>query len=141
MEGPETGREAAARRRTELEQRIQELHRRNHELTDILTKGRGGDRRGASSPDQVARAEELALLASKRADESIQRATEMYLHSATAHERAARMHSLLAEQGIGNVTEHQERAEEHIRLAAEDRTAAGRIAGAQQIHNQDDSQH
>jgi hypothetical protein len=122
MEGSDSAREAAARRRAELDRRIRELHERNHELATLLMGTGSG--RGGSSPEQVRRAEELAKLASGRAADAARRAAAMYAHSATAHERAARMHLLLAEAGTGDVSAHKERARLHMRRAAEDRASA-----------------
>jgi hypothetical protein len=126
MEGSDSAREAAARRRAELGRRIRELHERNHELTSLLMGTEAG--RGGSSPEQVRRAEELARLASGRAAEAASRAAAMYAHSATAHERAARMHLLLADAGTEDAGAHRELAQQHLQRAAEDRASAAALA-------------
>ena len=77
----------------------------------------------------MARAEELARLASQRAVEATRRAAAMYLNSATAHERAARMHTLLADNGSQDAAGHRQRAREHLQLAAADRAVAQTMAG------------
>lgn len=122
--------DAAARRGAELDERIRELHERHHELTAILLNGRAGG--SGSSQEQVRRAEELATLASIRAAEAVSRAAARYLRSADAHERAARMHTLLTETGAGDIEKHRARASEHLQRAAGDRAAASAITGRQQ---------
>ncbi|MBO0777191.1 MAG: hypothetical protein J2P34_12850 [Actinobacteria bacterium] len=126
MEGIDSARQATARRREELDRRLQELHQRNHELATMLM-GRRTDHGPGSSPEDVRRAEELARLASHRAIEAGERAGAMYLHSAQAHERAARMHAMLADTGSADAGRHRERAEEHLRLAAQDRASASEL--------------
>lgn len=130
MEGRQDARDAAARRRAELDERIRELHERNQELATILMNG-GPVGRPGSSREQVRRAEELARLASRRAAEAAARAEAMYLNSADAHERAARIHTLLAETGTGDTERHRARAREHLQQAAEDRNAAGAMPSRQ----------
>lgn len=130
MERIDAARDAAVRRRAELDRRIHELHERNRQLTTSLIDG-PADTHGGSSPEQVRRAEELARLAGDRAAEAARRAAAMYLHAATAHERAARMYTMLAEAGTANAGEHRERAREHLRLAAADRASAEAIAARQ----------
>jgi phage-related minor tail protein len=129
MDGTGSARTAAARRRAELDQRIQELHQRNRQFGAFPAGRPAQDRRvTGSSRAQVRRAEELARLASERAIEAIERAATMYLNAATAHERAARMHNLLADNGATGAGEHRSRAREHLQLAAEDRATASAIA-------------
>ena len=129
MERSDPVQQAAARRRVELDQRIEELHSRNAELTAILVQRPAGQGRAGSSQDQVARADELARIANRRAIEATRRAAAMYLNSATAHERAARMHTLLADNGAGDADQHRHRAQEHLQLASQDRTTAQAMTG------------
>lgn len=77
-----------------------------------------------STTDQVAKAESLARVASMRALEAMKRTAVMRMHAASAHDRAAQLHELLADAGQGDVQEHRERAAVHRRLAREDRAAA-----------------
>jgi hypothetical protein len=130
MDGTESVREAAARRRAQLDQRIQELHRRSRQFGGFpATSQPARDRQvTGSSRAQVRRAEELARLAAERAIEAANRAATMYLSAATAHERAARMHNLLADSGGPGAGEHRSRAREHLQLAAGDRAAASAMA-------------
>lgn len=131
MDGIDIAREAAARRRAELDRRLQELHARNSELTSLLMSG--GTNRGqlGSSAAQLRRAEELAGQARAHAIEAASRTAEMYSHSADAHERAARLHSLLAETGpAADAAGHRQREQDHLRLAAADRAAAAAVADA-----------
>lgn len=132
MEGIDSARQAAARRREELDHRLQELHQRNHELATMLISRQNDHGDGWSSPEQASRAEGLAKLANQRAIEATQRAAEMYLHSAVAHERAARMHAMMAGPGAAEADRHRERAEEHMRLAAQDRACASELASRTQ---------
>jgi hypothetical protein len=80
-----------------------------------------------STLSQVAKAEALARVANMRALEATRRTALMCVHAATAHDRAARLHELLADTGQGDVREHRERGAVHRRLAREDRAAAERI--------------
>jgi len=80
-----------------------------------------------STPNQVAKAEALARMANLRALEATRRTALMRLHAASAHDRAARLHELLADTGQRDVQEHRERAAAHRRMAREDRAAAERI--------------
>jgi len=59
-----------------------------------------------------------------RADEAMRRTASMRFHAASAHDRAARLHELLAEAGQGDVQEHRERAAKHRQQARDDRAAA-----------------
>ena len=129
MERSDPVQEAAARRRVELDQRIEELHARNAELTAILVERPAVRSHAGSSQDQVARADELARLAAQRAIEATRRAAAMYLNSATAHERAARMHTLLADNGASDAERHRRRAQEHLQLASQDRATAQAMTG------------
>ena len=67
-----------------------------------------------------------------RALEALQRAGTMRLHAASAHDRAAQLHELLADANSGDVQEHRDRAATHRRLAREDRAAADAIFRSQQ---------
>jgi hypothetical protein len=129
MDGTDPGRPAPARRLEELSQRIQELHERNTEIATMRAGSRTPD--AGSSQEQVRRAEELASLASERAAEAARRAAAMYLSSATAHERAARMHLLLADTGAGDHEDHRHRAQRHLQLAAQDRAVARHHGGGE----------
>ena len=120
-----------ARRSGELEARIRGLHERNAQLSanpgppDFEQRKTMG-----STPDQVARAEALARMASMRALEATRRTAIMRRHAASAHDRAAQLHELLAAAGTGDKNDqddHRERAARHRRLAREDRAAADRI--------------
>jgi hypothetical protein len=86
-----------------------------------------------STPDQVAKAEELARMANMRAFEAVKRTASMRLHAASAHDRAARLHELLAEAGQGDIQEHRERAAVHRQEAREDRAAAAGMFRSQHV--------
>jgi len=117
-----------ARRSVELAVRIRDLHERNAQLSAGFGPPDLADRQAVgSTPDQAAKAEALARTASWRALEALQRMAVMRVHAASAHDRAARLHELLAEAGWGDVTEHREQAATHRRHAREDRDAADRI--------------
>jgi hypothetical protein len=117
-----------ARRSGELGVRIRDLHERNAELSAGSGRPDPAERRAVgSTPDQAAKAQALARTASLRALEALQRMATMRVNAASAHDRAARLHELLAEAGHGDVAEHRERAAEHQRQAHEDRSAADRI--------------
>lgn len=113
------------RRSVELGERIRDLHERNAELSshpgppDLETRRAVG-----STTSQVAKAEALARMANLRALEATRRTAMMRLHAASAHDRAARLHELLADTGHGDVQDHRERATAHRQLAREDRAAA-----------------
>jgi hypothetical protein len=66
-----------------------------------------------------------------RALEALQRMALMRVHAASAHDRAARLHELLADAGHGDVSDHREKAATHRRQAREDRAAADRIFRSQ----------
>jgi hypothetical protein len=66
-------------------------------------------------------------MASLRAEEALRRTATMRLHAASAHDRAARLHELLADANSGDVQDHQDKAATHRRLADEDRAAADAI--------------
>ena len=117
-----------ARRSSELGVRIRDLHERNAQLSAGFGPPDLGERRAVgSTPDQAAKARALARTASFRALEALQRMAVMRVHAAGAHDRAARLHEMLAEAGHGDVGEHRERAATHRRQAGEDRAAADRI--------------
>jgi len=117
-----------ARRSVELEARIRDLHERNAQLlASPAAPDLEGRRALGSTLSQVAKAEALARLANMRALEATRRTALMRIHAASAHDRAARLHELLADTGQGDVPEHRERAAVHRRLAREDRAAAERI--------------
>ena len=80
-----------------------------------------------STPDQVAKARALARIANVRAFEAMKRTATMRLHAASAHDRAALLHELLAVADRGDIDQHRERAARHRLLAREDRAAADRI--------------
>ena len=86
-----------------------------------------------STPDQVAKARALARIANVRAFEAMKRTATMRLHAASAHDRAARLHELLAEAGQGDIEEHRERAAWHRQQAGEDRAAATRMFVSQHV--------
>jgi hypothetical protein len=137
VEAPGTppGREAGRRpRNAELERRIRDLHRRNAQLSVALGAADHGPRAMGSTPDQVARAEQLARLANQRALEASQRAALMMLHAASAHDRAARLHQILADAGqVLAAGDHREKAALHRRLADEDRAAAAVLFGSRRV--------
>ena len=138
MEGTGQARERSSswtRRSVELGARIRDLHERNAQLSanpgppDLESRKAMG-----STPSQVAKAEALARMANLRALEATRRTALMRLHAASAHDRAARLHELLADTGQGEVQDHRERAAAHRQLAREDRAAAERIF---RLHNAD----
>jgi hypothetical protein len=120
------------RRSVELAARISDLHERNAQLAvgfglpDFEARTTVG-----STPDQVAKARAAARMASMRALEALQRMAKMRIHAASAHDRAARLHDLLADANSGNVQEHRDRAALHRRQADEDRSAADVIVHSQ----------
>ena len=98
------------RRSGELGVRIRDLHERNAQLSAGFGPPDLTDHRAVgSTPDQAAKARALARTASLRALESLQRMAMMRVHAASAHDRAARLHELLAEAGHGDIAEHRER--------------------------------
>ena len=131
MEGTDQARERVSgwtRRSVELDARIRELHERNAQLSaspgppDLESRKAVG-----STTSQVAKAEALARMANLRALEATRRTALMRLHAASAHDRAARLHELLADTGQSDVQDHRERAAVHRQQAREDRAAAERI--------------
>jgi hypothetical protein len=122
------------RRSVELGARIRDLHERNAQLSarsgppDLAERSTVG-----STPDQVAKAEALARTASMRAHEVMRRTALVCLHAASAHDRAARLHELLADAGRGDVQEHRERAAVHRQQAREDRAAAATMFGSRHV--------
>ena len=123
-----------ARRSGELGVRIRDLHERNAQLSAGFGPPDLAERRAVgSTPEQAAKAQALARTASLRALEALQRTATMRVHAASAHDRAARLHELLAEAGHGDVSEHRERAAAHRRLAREDRLGADRIFRSQYV--------
>ena|SRR5215469_11809234 len=131
MDGTESASTRAsrwARRSVELDARIRGLHERNAQLSAIPGPPDFEERKSVgSTPDQVARAEALARIANMRALEATRRTAIMRLHAASAHDRAAQLHELLAAADKGDTAEHRERAARHRLLAREDRAAADRI--------------
>jgi hypothetical protein len=120
------------RRSAELGARIRDLHERNAQLSvGFGPPDFEGRRTVGSTPDQVAKARAAARMASLRALEAVQRTATMLHHAATAHDRAARMHEMLAEASNGDAGEHRDRAATHRRLAREDRAAADVIFRSQ----------
>ena len=128
MESTDRARERATswtRRSAELDARIRDLHERNAQLSvGFGPADFERHRTVGSTPDHVARARAAAAMASMRALEALQRTVTMRLHAANAHDRAARLHELLADANSGDVQEHRDRAATHRRLAREDRAAA-----------------
>lgn len=86
-----------------------------------------------STPDQVATAIDLARMANMRALEAMNRTAAMRLHAASAHDRAAQLHELLADAGRGDVQEHRHRAAVHRQQADDDRAAAARMLGSRHV--------
>lgn len=120
------------RRSAELAARIRALHERNAQLAaGFEVPDFEARRRVGSTPDHVAKARAAASMASMRALEALQRTATMRLHAASAHDRAARLHELLADANSGDVREHRDRAAMHRRLADEDRAAADLIVRSQ----------
>ena len=68
-----------------------------------------------------------------RAFEAMRRTALMRQHAASAHDRAAQLHELLAEAGQGDIREHRERAAVHRRQAREDRAAAALMFPSQHV--------
>jgi len=137
VEGSDLTREHAsswAQRSAELGVRIRDLHERNAQLSarprppDLEERKTVG-----STPDQVAKAKALARIANVRAFEAMKRTATMRLHAASAHDRAALLHELLAEAGQSDAAEHRERAAAHRQLAREDRAAAARMFRSQPV--------
>lgn len=123
-----------ARRSGELGVRIRDLHERNAQLWSGSSRSDlGGYRAVGSTADQAAKSRALVGMASLRALQALRRMARMRIHAASAHDRAARLHELLAEAGRGDVAEHRERAAVHRRGAREDRAAADRIFRSQDV--------
>jgi hypothetical protein len=123
-----------ARRSAELGARIRDLHERNAQLSAGFGPPDLDERKSVgSTPDQVAKAQALARVSNMRAFEALKRTALMRVHAASAHDRAAQLHELLADAGQGDIREHQERAAVHRRLAREDRAAAARIFPSQHV--------
>jgi len=68
-----------------------------------------------------------------RALEAMKRTAVMRLRAASAHDRAAQLHELLADVGQGDGQKHRERAAVHRQQAREDRAAAARMFGSQHV--------
>ena len=68
-----------------------------------------------------------------RAFEALKRTAVMRLHAASAHDRAAQLHELLADAGRGDIQEHRERAAAHRQHARADRSAAARTFRSQHV--------
>lgn len=137
MEAPSTppGRASSwAARNAELDARIRDLHERNAQLSVALTATAREQGAVGSTPEQVAKAEQLARAANKRARQASQRAAMMRLHAASAHDRVARLHALLADADQApDADEHREKAALHRRLAGEDRAAADAISHSHSV--------
>jgi hypothetical protein len=116
------------RRSVELNARIRDLHERNAQLSAGSgppgVEGRGT---AGSTPEHVAKARAAAGMASERALEALQRTATMCLRAASAHDRAARLHEMLADADRGDVRDHRDRGAVHRQLAREDRAAADAI--------------
>jgi hypothetical protein len=120
------------RRSAELNARILDLHERNAQLSaGSGPPGVEGRRTAASAPDYVAKARAAAGMARKRAREALQRTATMCLRAASAHDRAARLHEMLADADRGDVRDHRDRGAVHRQLAREDRAAADAIFRSQ----------
>ena len=114
--------------------RIHDLHERNAQLWAGSGRSDLAEYRAVgSTPDQAAKARALVGTASVRALQALRRMARMRIHAASAHDRAARLHELLAEAGRGDVVEHRERAALHRQGAREDRAAADRIFHSQNV--------
>ena len=137
MEGTDPAREFAsgwARRSAELGARIRDLHERNAQLSASSGPPDLEERRSVGSTrDQVTKAQALARMANIRALEAMKRTASMRLHAASAHDRAAQLHEMLADAGQGDIQEHRERAAVHRRQAGEDRSAAAKMSRSQYV--------
>lgn len=137
MESTDWARERATswtRRSVELNARIRDLHERNAQLSAGFGPPDFERRRTVgSTSDHVAKAIAAATMASMRAQEALQRTAMMRLHAADAHDRAARLHDVLADANSGDVQEHRDRAAMHRQQAREDRAAAETIFRAQHV--------
>jgi hypothetical protein len=131
VEGTDPAREHAsgwARRSAELGARIRDLHERNAQLSASSGPPDLEEHRSmGSTRDQVAKAQALARMANIRALEAMKRTASMRLNAASAHDRAAQLHEMLAEAGQGDIQEHRERAAVHRQQARDDRAAAATI--------------
>jgi uncharacterized protein (DUF2267 family) len=122
------------RRSVELGTRIRDLHERNAQLSAGFGPPDLEERRAVgSTADHVAKAQASAKMASMRALEALQRTAMMRLHAASAHDRAAQLHEMLADANRGDVQQHREKAAVHRQLAGEDRTAAEAIFRSQHV--------
>jgi hypothetical protein len=137
MERTDPTRERAsswARRSVELDVRIRDLHDRNAQLSARPSPPDLEERRTVgSTPDQVAKARALAGMATMRAFEAMKRTAAMRLKAASAHDRAARLHELLADAGQGDIQAHRERAAAHRQQARDDRAGAARMSGSPHV--------
>lgn len=137
MDRTDSARERATRwtrRSVELGTRIRDLHERNAQLSAGFGPPDLEEHRAVgSTPDHVAKAQAAVKLANLRALEAIQRAAMMRLHAASAHDRAAQLHEVLADANRGDVQQHRERAALHRQLAREDRAAAGPTFPSQDV--------
>ena len=88
-----------------------------------------------STQDQVAKARALASMANLRAFEAVKRTAAMRLQAASAHDRAARLHELLAEAGQGDIRAHQDRAAEHRQQARDDRAGSATMFRPQHVES------
>ena len=88
-----------------------------------------------STPDQVAKARALASMANLRAFEAVKRTAAMRLQAASAHDRAAQLHELLAEAGQGDIQVHRDRAAEHRQQARDDRVGSARMFRPQHVES------
>jgi hypothetical protein len=123
-----------AGRLIELAARIRDLHERNAQLPGGSgPPGFERRRTAGSTPAQVAKARTAARIAGMRALQSLQRAAAMRLNAASAHDRAARLHDMLADADSGNVQDHRDRAVTHRQLAREDRDAADAVSRSRHV--------
>jgi hypothetical protein len=137
VEGTDPAREHTsgwARRSAELGARIRDLHERNAQLSASSGPPDLEESRSVGSTrDQVAKAQALARMANRRALEAMKRTASMRLHAASAHDRAAQLHEMLADAGQGDIQEHRERAAVHRQQAREDRAAAATMSRSQYV--------
>jgi regulator of sirC expression with transglutaminase-like and TPR domain len=137
VDGTDPAREHAsgwARRSAELSARIRDLHERNAQLAASSGPPDLEERRSVGSTrDQVAKAQALARMANIRALEAVNRTASMRLHAASAHDRAAQLHEMLADAGQGDIQEHRARAAVHRQQAGEDRAAAATMSRSQHV--------
>jgi len=130
------------RRSAELDARIRDLHERNAQLSAGFGPPDFEERRATgSTPDHVAKARAAASTASMRALVALQRTAMMRIHAAGAHDRAARLHDMLADANSGDIPDHRDRAAMHRQQARDDRAAAAALLRSQHVQPPPDSGH